>query len=91
MTNYVPLPDGPVIEGVLPTGHRWAGVELDGLVYYHVQGLDNLGVFCAPIGSSKYLITEPPKLLKSTSEVELLQMQMFALRLAKEKANAPTS
>lgn len=91
MTNYIPLPDGPVIEGRLPTGHFWAGVELDGLVYYHVQGFEELGVFSAPTGSRKYLITEPPKLLKSTSEVELLQMQMFALRLAKEKANAPTT
>lgn len=91
MTNHVPLPDGPVIEGRLPTGHSWAGVELDGVVYYHVQGFEELGVFSAPIGSEKYLITKPSPLLKSTSEVERVQMGMFALRLAKEKANAPAA
>jgi len=90
MSNYVPLPDGPVIEGVLPTGHYWAGVEIDGVAYYHVQGFEELGVFAAPMGSERYLITQPPQLLKTTSEVESLQMHMFALRLAKEKDNAAT-
>lgn len=88
MTNYVPLPDGHAIEGVLPTGHYWTGVEVDGVAYYHVQGFEELGVFAAPMGSENYLITKPPSLLKTAAEVESLQVHMFALRLAKEKDNA---
>jgi len=91
MTNHVPLPAGHYIEGVLPTGHYWTGVEIDGVAFYHVQGFEELGVFSAPMGSGKYLITDPPTLHRTVEQLELFQACLFAVRLSKEKANAPTT